>query len=69
MTVPESIRQYPTPRNPFCRKELWKNQDDLQEMINMTEENWYPHTRFNIYNQPTFAKQKDNIGTNDIITP
>jgi len=58
LNMPESIRPYPLPRNPHSRKELWKSQDDLQELINMSKENWYPESRFNIYRQPTFQKKK-----------
>jgi len=60
MNIPESIRPYPTPRNPYARKELWKSQDELQEMINMKEESWYPQTQYNIYNQKSFDKPINN---------
>lgn len=51
MTIAEDERPYPTPRNPYCRKELWKSQDSLQEHEEMKEESWYPKdTKFNIYN-------------------
>eukprot|EP01017_Pseudomicrothorax_dubius_P028069 TRINITY_DN3310_c0_g1_i2.p1 TRINITY_DN3310_c0_g1~~TRINITY_DN3310_c0_g1_i2.p1 ORF type:complete len:320 (+),score=89.75 TRINITY_DN3310_c0_g1_i2:149-1108(+) len=66
MNLPEDIRAYPTPRNPHARKELWKSQDDLQEMINMTEESWYPqNTKFNVYRQQNFIKPKEVIQNND----
>jgi len=59
MSIPESIRPYPVMRNPYARTELWKSQDDLQELINMSDEKWYPKTKYNIYNQPEFVKEKD----------
>jgi len=68
INIPENIRPYPTPRNPHCRKELWKSQDDLQEMINMQSEGWTPDTRLNVYNDPNFLKPKDNIENNQWLT-
>jgi len=59
MSLPESIRPYPVMRNPYARTELWKSQDDLQELINMSDEKWYPKTKYNIYNQADFVKEKD----------
>ena len=56
MNIPEDIRPYPIARNPHSRKELWRSQDDIQELISMTEENWYPETNYNIYNQPDYKK-------------
>jgi len=50
--IPEDERPYPTPRNPHCRKELWKSQDSLQEQEILRDETWYPKdTKYNIYNQ------------------
>ena len=65
MSIPESIRPYPVMRNPFARTELWKSQDDLQDLINMSDERWYPKTKFNIYNQPDFVKEKDLLQYNE----
>ena len=61
MSLPESIRPYPVMRNPYARTELWKSQDDLQELINMSDEKWYPKTKYNIYNQQDFVKEKDLV--------
>jgi hypothetical protein len=30
MSLPEDIREFPSPRNPYARKELWKSQEDLE---------------------------------------
>jgi len=50
MTLPEDIRPFDTGRNPHCRTELWKNQDDIQEELAMLDEKWYPKgTKQNIY--------------------
>lgn len=40
--LPEDMRPYPSPRNPNCRKELWRSQDDIQEQMDMEAENWFP---------------------------
>ena len=58
ISIPESIRPYPVMRNPYARTELWKSQEDLQELINMSDEKWYPQTKYNIYNQVDYIKQK-----------
>jgi hypothetical protein len=31
MLIPEDLRPYPTPRNPHCKKEMWRPQEDLKE--------------------------------------
>jgi hypothetical protein len=59
MELPEDQRAYPTPKNPHARRELWKSQDDLQELINMQKESWYPESRLNVYKQKDFHKPKD----------
>lgn len=66
--IPEDERPYPTPRNPHCRKELWKSQDSLQEQEILRDENWYPkNTNYNIYNQADFVKPKGNTQPADDI--
>ena len=42
MSPPEDIRAFPTPKNPYARKELWKSQEDLELNNQMMDENWYP---------------------------
>ena len=64
MSLPESKRAFDTPKNPHSWSELWMSQDNRQELENLKMENWYPHSRFNIYNQETFVKPKDNIQSN-----
>ncbi len=61
MNVPESLRPYPVMRNPYARTELWKSHEDLQELINMTDENWYPKSKYNIYQQQQYVQEKDVI--------
>jgi len=68
LSLPENARAYPTTKNPYSNKELWKSQDDLQELINMTKENWYPESNFNIYRQDSFVKRKNVIQNNDNIS-
>jgi hypothetical protein len=31
MSIPEDMRPFPTTRNPYSRKELWRSQDDLEQ--------------------------------------
>ncbi|CAD8112635.1 unnamed protein product [Paramecium primaurelia] len=55
--IPESDRVFPSPKNPNCRRELWKSQDDIQEQLEMEDENWYPKgTSYNIYQQADYKK-------------
>lgn len=68
INIPESIRPYPTPRNPHCRKELWKNQDDLQEMINMQDPNWTPASSLDVYNVEGYIKPKVTTENNAYLT-
>ncbi len=65
MNIPESIRPYPVMRNPYARTELWKSQEDLQDLINLSDENWYPKTKSNIYQQPSYVQEKDRIPHNE----
>jgi len=59
MNVPESLRPYPVMRNPYARTELWKSQEDLQELINMSDETWFPKSKYNIYQQQHYIQAKD----------
>jgi len=61
MNVPESLRPYPVMRNPYARTELWKSQEDLQDLINLSNENWYPKSRNNIYQQMDYVKDTEKI--------
>lgn len=66
LNIPEDIRPYDTPRNPYARKELWKSQDQLEEELRMRDPNWYPqNTEFNIYNQESFYPPKSLVQNND----
>lgn len=61
MTIPEDIREYPSPKNPYSSKELWKPQEKLEEEAEMYDENWYPNdTKYNIYNQESFKAPKSD---------
>lgn len=61
-SIPEDERPFNTPRNPHCRKELWRSQDSLQEQELMKDEKWYPkNTQYNIYNQTDFVKPNSTV--------
>lgn len=65
MNLPEDIRPYATPKNPFARKELWKSQDQLHEEIKMRKVDWYPNnTEFNIYNQNNHEHSTEIVENN-----
>lgn len=50
MSLPEDMRPFPTERNPYARRELWKSQEDLAEEQDMMREDWYPrNTKYNLY--------------------
>ena len=50
MNLPEDIRSFPTERNPYARKELWKSQEDLEKQNQMLDENWHPKdSKYNPY--------------------
>lgn len=58
-TIPEEQRVYPSPKHPNCSRTLWKSQDDLQEIENMKNPNWYPKgTKYNVYNQNDFVRER-----------
>lgn len=58
MAIPEDERIFPSFKNPFCNKEMWKPQADLQEEDQMRDPNWYPKdTFYNIYNRPDFKRE------------
>lgn len=40
MNIPEDIRPYDTGRNPHCRAELWKSQEQLQLEKEMLDPEW-----------------------------
>ena len=40
MNIPEDIRPFNTKRNPHCRKELWKSQEQLQLEKEMLDPEW-----------------------------
>jgi hypothetical protein len=51
MFIPENARPFPAEKNPFCSKEMWRPQEDLDEEEEMRDPNWYPkNTHYNIYN-------------------
>jgi len=51
MMIEEASRPFPSERNPHCRTEMWRPQEDLREEDEMRDPNWYPKdTNFNIYN-------------------
>lgn len=53
--LPEDLREFPSPRHPNARTELWRSQDKLQELQDMEDPEWYPRgTEMNIYRQDDF---------------
>jgi hypothetical protein len=40
MNIPEDIRQFNSPRNPYARSELWKSQEQLKLEKEMEDPNW-----------------------------
>lgn len=60
MYIPESERPFPSPKNPFCSKEMWRPQEDLKEEDEMRDPAWYPKgTHYNIYNKPDFERNEN----------
>ena len=58
MFIPENARPFPSEKNPFCSKDLWRPQVDLDDEDEMRDPNWYPKdTHYNIYNQPEFQRE------------
>ncbi len=55
--IPESERIFPTEKNPHCSKDLWRPQEDLKEWDEMRDPEWYPETRYNVYNRPDFNRR------------
>ena len=56
--LPEDAREFPSPRHPNARAELYQSQEKMQELEDMEDPEWYPRdTKFNIYNQPDFKVQ------------
>lgn len=57
MFIPENERNFPSEKNPYCSKEMWRPQEDLAEEDEMRDPNWYPKdTHYNIYNQKDFSR-------------
>lgn len=40
VNLPEDIRPFNTPKNPYARSELWKSQEQLALEKNMEDPNW-----------------------------
>lgn len=40
MNIPEDIRRFPTARNPHCRTEMWKSQEQLEMEHEMEDPNY-----------------------------
>ena len=57
MYIPEDVRPFGTPKNPFASSEKWRPQEDLIEDEEMRDPNWYPkNTAFNVYNRQDFQR-------------
>ena len=64
-TLPEDGREFPSPRHPNARAELWMSQEKMQELEDMQDPEWYPTgTKYNLYNQPDWKKQANEIAEN-----
>lgn len=58
MGIPEDARFFPSPKNPYCSKDIWRPQQDLMEEDEMRDPNWYPKdTYYNIYNKKDFKRE------------
>jgi hypothetical protein len=52
MTIPESRRKFPVPRNPHARTQLYHSQEKLIKLEQLSDPNWVPDgTKYNIYNR------------------
>ena len=52
VSLPESKRRFPVPRNPNAQSTLFHSQEKLQKIDAMRSSDWYPEdTKYNIYNQ------------------
>ena len=58
ITIPEGVRRFPTEKNPHCNRDLWKSQEDLDNIENMKNPNWTPENiPYNVYGAPNFKIQ------------
>ena len=58
MFIPEDHRPFPSEKNPYCSKELWRPQVDLEEEDQLRDPDWYPKdTHYNIYNRKDFQRE------------
>lgn len=69
MFIPENARPFPSEKNPFCSKDLWRPQVDLEDEDEMRDPNWYPKdTYYNIYNQPDFEREQSHKDLREVNT-
>lgn len=59
--IPESERTFPAEKNPYCNREHWKPQNDLEEEELMNDPNWLPDTNQNVYNDDQFKRAKNEF--------
>jgi hypothetical protein len=68
VSIPESKRKFPSPKNPHASAQLWHSQDKLARLEALRDPNWVPTgTAYNIYNQPHAVDQsaegRERIGS------
>lgn len=57
MSLPDTHREFPSPKHENANRTLWQSQDKQQELSYMEDPEWFPEgTEFNIYNQPGWKK-------------
>ena len=66
LTLPESIRRFPTEKNPNCNRDLWKSQEDLDKIEFMKNPEWTPQNLpYNIYNVDNFVASPNRPEENE----
>ena len=68
MSLPDTYREFPSPKHENANRTLWRSQDKQQELEYMQDPEWFPEgTEFNIYNQPGWKKPSaTNLRTNEL---
>lgn len=57
-TLPEDMREFPSPRHPNASAELYQSQEKLQQLEDMRDPEWYPQgTKFDVYNQEGWQRK------------
>ena len=60
MYIPEDVRPFPSEKNPYCSKEMWRPQEDLKEEDEMRDPEWFPNgTHYNIYSKENHSRPEN----------